>query len=83
MGSLARIRKQQCTLLCTSWSIAGEHVDIPSGESPERTRLWQMVPSMSQAIARFRDAMYEERTLELNVIEAARMRLAQINDCDI
>ena len=59
------------------------HVDIPSGESPERTRLWQMVPSMSQAIARFRDAMYEERTLELNVIEAARMRLAQINDCDI
>jgi len=38
---------------------------------------------MSQAIARFRDAMYEERTLELNVIEAARMRLAQINDCDI
>lgn len=59
------------------------HLEIPPGEAPERTRLWQMVPPMSEAIGRFRDAMYEERTLELNVIEAARMRLAQINDCDI
>lgn len=59
------------------------HISIPPGETPERTRVWQMVPPMSEALGSFRNAMYEERTLELEVIEAARMRLAEINDCDI
>ena len=59
------------------------HIDIPPGETPERTRLWQMVPPMRQAIGAFRDAMYDQRTLSLGEVEVARMRIAQINDCDI
>lgn len=58
-------------------------IDIPPGEAPERIRLWQMVPSMRQAISSFRDAMYDHRTLSLSEVEVARMRIAQINDCDI
>ncbi len=59
------------------------HIDIPAGPDPERKRLWQMVPPMAQAIGAFGDAMYNQRTLDLGVVEVARMRIAQINDCDI
>ncbi len=59
------------------------HIDIPEGEGFERQRLWQMAPKMGEAIGAFRSAMYDHRTLDLSEIEAARMRLAQINDCDI
>lgn len=59
------------------------HIDIPAGDAPERIRLWQMVPPMRQAIVAFGAAMYEHRTLGLPEVEVARMRLAQINDCDI
>lgn len=59
------------------------HIEIPPGNEPERTRLWQMVPPMKEAIGAFRDAMYDQRTLPLREIEVARMRIAQINDCDI
>ena len=59
------------------------HIEIPPGDAPERKRLWAMVPPMQTAIGAFGEAMYGQRTLELNVIEVARMRIAQINDCDI
>ncbi|MGI9622060.1 MAG: hypothetical protein ACR2PK_04420 [Acidimicrobiales bacterium] len=59
------------------------HIEIPPGNEPERTRLWQMVPPMKAAIGEFRDAMYDQRTLSLREVEVARMRIAQINDCDI
>ena len=59
------------------------HIEIPSGDTPERPPLWKMVPPMSQAIGTFRDAMYDQRTLSLREVEVARMRIAQINDCDI
>ena len=59
------------------------HIDIPAGAEPERKRLWQMVPQMAEAIGAFRDAMYDHRTLDLREVEVARMRIAQINDCDI
>lgn len=42
-----------------------------------------MVPPMNEAIGAFRDAMYTQRTLTIREVEAARMRLAQINECDI
>jgi hypothetical protein len=59
------------------------HIEIPPGDGFERQRLWQMVPKMAEAIGAFRSAMYDHRTLDLREIEVARMRLAQINDCDI
>ncbi|MCY3577449.1 MAG: hypothetical protein OXH53_09065 [bacterium] len=59
------------------------HIDIPPGDEPERIRMWQMVPPMNEAIGAFREAMYTHRTLTIREVEAARMRVAQINECDI
>ena len=59
------------------------HIEITAGSEPERVRLWQMVPPMKAAISAFGEAMYDHRTLSLREVEVARMRIVQINDCDI
>ena len=59
------------------------HIEIPDGDDLERLRMWRMVPPMERAISAFRDAVYEHGTLSVREREAARMRIAQINDCPI
>ena len=59
-------------------------IDVPAGEELERLRMWQMVPWMADGIDAMRQAVYGgEGKLSVREQEVARMRIAQINDCDI
>ena len=59
------------------------HIQVTPGDDLERLRMWQMVPPMAAAIDSFRSAVYEHGTLSVREREAARMRIAQINACEI
>lgn len=59
------------------------HIDVTPGDDLERLRMWQMVPPMARAVDEFRSAVYEHGTLSLREREAARMRIAQVNACEI
>lgn len=58
-------------------------VPIPDGEEMERRRMWALSPSMGIGVSALGKAVYEESTLDLRVREVARMRIANINACDI
>ena len=59
-------------------------IEVPAGEGVERHRLWEMVPPLSEGIDAMRQSVYREDTLlSVREQEVARMRIAQINDCDI
>ena len=56
-------------------------VDIPEGKDPI-TWVWgEAVPGIGPAAARFSAAVYDKSTLSLREFEAARTRIAQINEC--
>jgi len=58
-------------------------IDIPEGEGGEAVQIWSLRPEMGKAIGRLSHAAYHESVLPVRVREAARMRIAQINDCPI
>jgi alkylhydroperoxidase family enzyme len=56
-------------------------VDIPEGKDPI-TWVWgEAVPGIGPAAAKFSAAVYDKSTLSLREFEAARTRIAQINQC--
>jgi len=56
-------------------------IDVPEGADPI-THVWgAMVPGIGPAAAAFSAAVYECATLGLRELEAARLRIAQINGC--
>ncbi len=60
------------------------HIDIPAGDDAERLRMWQLVPWMADGIDAMRKAVYGgDGKLTVREQEVARIRIAQINDCDI
>lgn len=59
-------------------------IDIPDGENVERLRLWGMAPAIEAGVDAFRRAIYTSNSLlSIREQEVARMRIAQINECDI
>ncbi|MEL0139551.1 MAG: hypothetical protein VW800_04190 [Acidimicrobiaceae bacterium] len=59
-------------------------IEIPAGEDVERHRLWEMVPALAEGIDAMRQAVYRaDPLLSVREQEVARMRIAQINACDI
>ena len=58
-------------------------IPIPDGDEMERRRMWVLSPSMGMGVAGLGRAVYEESSLDLRVREVARMRIANINACDI
>ena len=56
-------------------------IDIPAGEGPEQVRVWGIHPKFGAAVAKLSGAAYGESVLPPRVREAARMRIARINDC--
>jgi hypothetical protein len=58
-------------------------IPIPDGEDMERRRMWALSPSMGMGVHALGKAVYEESSLDLRVREVARMRIANINACDI
>ena len=58
-------------------------LDIPPGDGGDAVQLWSLRPEMGAAVNRLVDAAYNKSILPVRVREAARMRIAQLNDCTV
>jgi AhpD family alkylhydroperoxidase len=58
-------------------------LDIPQGEGGDAVQLWSLRPEMGAAVNRLVNAAYNKSILPTRVREAARMRIAQLNDCTV
>jgi alkylhydroperoxidase family enzyme len=58
-------------------------IDIPPGEGGDAVQVWSLRPEMGKAAGRMSDAVYNKSILPVRVREAARMRIAQLNDCPV
>jgi alkylhydroperoxidase family enzyme len=58
-------------------------LDIPEGEGGDAVQIWSLRPEMGAAVNRLVDAAYNKSILPVRVREAARMRIAQLNDCTV
>ncbi len=56
-------------------------IDIPVGEGGDAVQIWSLQPELSRAVNRLTDAAYNKSILPTRVREAARMRIAELNDC--
>jgi len=56
-------------------------LDLPTDKEPISWVWGEAVPGMAPAASRFSDAVYAQSTLGLREFEAARTRIAQINQC--
>jgi AhpD family alkylhydroperoxidase len=58
-------------------------ISIPPGEGGDAVQVWSLRPEMGRAVHRLVDAAYNHSILPVRVREAARMRIAQLNDCPV
>jgi AhpD family alkylhydroperoxidase len=58
-------------------------LDIPPGDGGDAVQLWSLRPEMGAAVNRLVDAAYNKSILPVRVREAARIRIAQLNDCTV
>jgi AhpD family alkylhydroperoxidase len=58
-------------------------LDIPAGEGGDAVQIWSLQPALGAAATRLVDAAYNKSILPVRVREAARMRIAQLNDCAV
>jgi len=58
-------------------------LDVPVGEGGDAVQIWSLRPEMGVAVNRLVDAAYNKSILPVRVREAARMRIAQLNDCSV
>jgi alkylhydroperoxidase family enzyme len=58
-------------------------LDIPSGEGGDAVQIWSLRPEMAPAVGKLIDAAYNKSILPVGVREAARIRIAQLNDCTV
>jgi alkylhydroperoxidase family enzyme len=58
-------------------------LDIPPGDGGDAVRIWSLRPEMAPAVGKLVDAAYNKSILPVGVREAARIRIAQLNDCTV
>ena len=58
-------------------------LEIPPGEGDDAFRIWSLQPALGTAAMRLVDAAYNKSILPVRVREAARMRIAQLNQCTV
>jgi AhpD family alkylhydroperoxidase len=58
-------------------------IEIPEGEGGEATQLFLMRPELGIAAGKLSHAVYHKSIIPVREREAARMRIAQINQCQI
>ena len=58
-------------------------IEIPEGEGGDAVQLWMLRPEMGAAVAKLSDAAYNKSIIPTRVREAARMRIAQLNECKV
>jgi len=58
-------------------------IDIPEGDGGDAVQVWTLRPEMGAAVAKLSDAAYNKSIIPTRVREAARMRIAQLNQCKV
>ncbi len=58
-------------------------IGIPDGPGGEPAMVWTLRPEMAGAISGLIDGVYQQSRLPAREREAARMRIAQLNQCPI
>jgi alkylhydroperoxidase family enzyme len=58
-------------------------IDIPEGDGGDAAMVWTMQPDLGSAVGSLIDAAYKKSRIPAREREAARMRIAQLNDCPI
>ena len=58
-------------------------LEIPPGEGGDAVQVWSLQPELGRAATRLVDAAYNKSILPVRVREAARIRIAQLNDCTV
>jgi AhpD family alkylhydroperoxidase len=58
-------------------------IDLPPGDDDDLIRLYMVSPKMGMAAAKFSDAIYNKSSLGTREREAARIRIAAINGCEV
>src|SRR5579872_4691093 len=58
-------------------------LEVPPGEGGDAVQIWSLQPDLGRAAMRFVDAAYNKSILPVRVREAARMRIAQLNECTV
>ncbi len=65
------------------YALGMARIDIPHGDGGDAAMVWSLRPEMGSAIGQLVDAAYKKSRLPAREREAARMRVAQLNDCPI
>jgi AhpD family alkylhydroperoxidase len=58
-------------------------LDVPPGEGGDAVQIWSLQPELGTAATRLVHAAYNKSILPARVREAARLRIAQLNDCTV
>lgn len=58
-------------------------IDVPDGEGLEAHRIWSLAPHLGGGLHSMASAVYEASSLPIREREVARMRIAQLNDCQV
>ena len=58
-------------------------LDVPEGEGLEASRVWKLAPNLRDGMTAMSKAIYENSSLPIREREVARMRIAQLNQCDV
>jgi AhpD family alkylhydroperoxidase len=58
-------------------------LEVPPGKGGDAVQIWSLQPDLGAAAMQLVDAAYNKSILPVRVREAARMRIAQLNDCPV
>lgn len=58
-------------------------LDVPEGEGLEAARIWKLAPNLRAGMTAMGKAIYEDSSLPIREREVARMRIAQLNQCQV
>ena len=58
-------------------------IALPAGDDSESIKLIGLQPAFGNAMGVRSDAIYNQSSLDLSVREAVRMRIAQLNQCQL
>jgi alkylhydroperoxidase family enzyme len=58
-------------------------ITVPDGDGGELVQVWSLSPELGAAVGALSAAVYGERLIAPRVREVARMRIAQINGCNV
>ena len=58
-------------------------INVPEGDGGELVQVWSLSPELGGAVGNLSAAVYGDRLVSPRVREVARMRIAQINGCNV